>query len=259
MNVSCPSSVIAIFFASVVSAGCVATDPDSLGELESSGGSVTESVGEGSEGGATGGSDGGATSIAEGGSEGSSDDGSEGGSTADTGVSEACPDPMLDYYEPASCPSETVPLLPGAGCYQACDGPEAPCDVGVCTQVDTNPCLCDEGPAGGDCCAACSAWTWVCTDEVADEACAEVIGTTFWSIDLLECGLGPVGVEMCHWSIHFEEDGTFSWMYSDVGDMGTYACVGGVLSITSGPMVDVSYDPGTDVLTWDGVDYLPAL
>ena len=87
-----------------------------------------------------------------------------------------------------------------------------------------------------------------------DAVCDAIVGTSFLSIEELECGLTPMGVELCHWQLVFEDDGEYLWMHSDVGEGGTYTCEGGVIS-TDLPH-DVAYDVATGILTWDGVEYV---
>lgn len=55
-------------------------------------------------------------------------------------------------------------------------------------------------------------------------------------IDELECGLGSNGPVLCHWTLAFGVDGTFEWMYSDIGQSGSYNCDEGVMTIADGPM-----------------------
>jgi len=84
---------------------------------------------------------------------------------------------------------------------------------------------------------------------------SDIVGKVFASLEELECGLGPKGPILCNWSITFEESGDFLWQYSDVGQGGTYTCGGGVLNVDD-PGIEVSYDPETGVLTWEGVEYM---
>jgi hypothetical protein len=232
------ASVPSILSALLLTA-CVAKDPDSLGDLET-----------GNESGAsesTGGSDDGATSEPSGTSAGSESEGS-----SETGEPDLCPDPALSHYEPSGCPDDSTPILPGAGCYEPCDGPGDACTVGTCSQVQVNPCVC---PEGEDCCAACGAIEWLCVEGLPD-ACEQIVGTTFASIEELECGLTPEGPALCHWSIVFEEDGDYLWQYSDVGQGGTYTCEGGVITVENDPELEVSYAVESGILTWDGVQYV---
>jgi hypothetical protein len=96
--------------------------------------------------------------------------------------------------------------------------------------------------------------TWDGREYVPDTLCEQIVGTTFLSVEALECGLGPEGPVLCNWQITFEEDGDYLWMYSDVGESGTYTCQGGNLFISGGSVVD--FDTATGILTWDGVEYV---
>jgi hypothetical protein len=294
--------------AALLLTACVAKDPGWLGGLESDDAS-------------TGGSD-------------------SSGATAGDG-NETCSDPARSYYEPITevCAEPVVPLLPEAGCYEECHGPDASCTVGVCTQVQTQLDECDAeccvllielclGDAPDTVCdqivgttfssveeiicfpteegeepVYCHSWvefeedgsflwmeadfgqggtytcedgvltlegldvgfsfdpatavlTWDGKEYVPDTVCEQIVGTTFLSVEQLECGLGPDGPVLCNWQITFEEDGDYLWMYSDVGDGGTYSCQGGNLFISGEN--DLDFDPATGILTWDGVEYAAA-
>lgn len=219
---------------------CVAKDPDSLGDLETGNDEGTsESVGS-SDDGAT--SDPSATSASS-------------GSGGETGEPNPCPDPELSFNEPPCAPDGTLTALPAAGCYEACDGPDAVCGVGTCTQVQVDPCACADG---GDCCELCGAVdAWLCVEgPLPDAVCEAIVGTTFSSIEELECGLGPDGPVPCHWQVTFEESGDYLWQYSDVGEGGTYTCESSVITLENNPDLEVAYDPATGILTWDGVQYV---
>ncbi len=232
-DVSIPS-----IFSALLLTACVPKDPDSLetgnddGASESTGASDDEPSG---------------TSV------GSESDGSSAGTgtTGETGDPDLCPDPALSHYEPSGCPDDSTPILPGAGCYEPCDGPRDVCVVGTCVEVQVNPCVC---PEGEDCCAACGAIEWLCVEGLPDAVCEAIVGTTFASVEELECGLGPKGPVPCHWRITFEDDGEYLWQYSDVGEGGTYSCEGG--EIATDLDHDVAYDVETGILTWDGVEYV---
>jgi hypothetical protein len=86
------------------------------------------------------------------------------------------------------------------------------------------------------------------------DACAELPGKSFSSVELLEIGLGPDGAEMGHWDIFFTET-TWAWSYSDVSDAGDYTCVNGDLTATGAAAYEGHYDPSTGRLVWDGVEY----
>lgn len=223
--------------ASLLLTACVAKDPNSLGTVEDTGNEATAGDSEGSSGSTDGES---ATSVAD--------------SGTDTDTSEpACTDPALAPWEPAACPEELTPQLPSAGCYESCDGFGSACATGFCAEVQVNPCVCPEG--ADDCCAACASTQWLCVEGVPDRPCEAIVGTTFLSVDQLECGLGEDGPMLCNWRLSFEEDGDYLWMYSDVGQGGTYTCEGGVITLLEGPVIDHSYDLFAGILTWDGVDY----
>lgn len=179
--------------------------------------------------------------------------GQAGESTTDTGPPLLCEDTGLPEYFPAGCPDLLLPQLPAAGCYEECTGPGDPCVAGRCTEVQVDPCPCGDDPEA--CCDACTGSAWLCLDEVPKDACEEIVGRTFTSIEQLECGITPDGVVLCNWSVDFRVDGEFIWMYSDIGEAGTYTCENGIITLTSGQDVAQSYDPVTGVLTWDDVDY----
>lgn len=236
-------TIIPALSASLLLNACIAKEPEPLGNVEDSG----DDMGQTETGDAT---------------DGDSDDGgSDGASATSAGDSggdtdgPAC-DPGLDHLEPAACPFGAVPQLPSTGCYETCDGEGAPCSVGQCTLVQTNPCPCPDPEMG--CCGACAGETWVCFDGSPDALCEEIVGTTFQSVDELECGLGPMGPVLCHWTLQFAEDGNFMWMYSDVGEGGGYTCIQGEITLEGLETPDHLYDPETGILTWDGVDYEPA-
>lgn len=93
----------------------------------------------------------------------------------------------------------------------------------------------------------------------APDACALLAGKTFKSVDELECGLGPNGVELCRWTLTFT-DATYQHMYSDVGETGTYTCAGGVImGKASGLDEDRAgtIDGATGALVWQTIAYEP--
>jgi hypothetical protein len=98
--------------------------------------------------------------------------------------------------------------------------------------------------------------TWDGREYVPDTVCEQIVGTTFLSVEQLECGLGEEGPVLCNWEITFEADGDYLWMYSDVGEGGTYSCQGGNLVISGES--DLDFDAATGILTWDGVEYVAA-
>jgi hypothetical protein len=82
---------------------------------------------------------------------------------------------------------------------------------------------------------------------------------TYRSVTEMECGRGPDGGSFCHWTITFAAT-TYSWRYSDVGESGSYTCVGNTVTGVrlSGPnTVTGQYDPATQTLTWNNVAYVP--
>ena len=88
------------------------------------------------------------------------------------------------------------------------------------------------------------------------DGCATLPGSTFLSVDLLECGRGVDGGARCNWRIMFGAGGTtFTWQYSDVGETGNYSCTANAITTRSQRNVTGSYDPFTMRLTWDGVVY----
>lgn len=160
-----------------------------------------------------------------------------------------------EYYEPASCPEKGSSLYTiEPGCYIECD-PKNPkiCDTEVCMPVEVNPCVCDEGE---DCCAACSSAMMLCVPVSSGPTCDAIVGTMFSSVEQYECGITKDGVEMCNWSIDFQESGDYLWSYSDVGEGGTYACKDGAIALDNNPSLQISFDPDTGVLTWDGIEYV---
>lgn len=209
------------FSAALLLTACVAKEPDLLGELET-------------------------------GDEASTSSDSSGTSAGEPGGS--CIDPAHTFYEPIveACADPIVPLLPEAGCYEECHGPDAACTVGVCTQVQTQLHDCD-----AECCGLLIE---LCLGDAPDTVCDPIVGTTFASVEEIICGPGSEGGDdpfLCHSWIEFAEDGGLLWMDGDFGQGGTYVCEGGVLTLGEGFDVDFSFDPATGVLTWDGRAYEP--
>ncbi len=87
------------------------------------------------------------------------------------------------------------------------------------------------------------------------DACLEVEGATYYSVDQYECGLGENGVEMCNWEISFS-NGTFDWFYSDIGAQGTYTCDGPNITGMGTAIEFLGYIDGeTGILTWNNIEY----
>ncbi|MCY1065438.1 hypothetical protein OV090_11730 [Nannocystis sp. RBIL2] len=89
--------------------------------------------------------------------------------------------------------------------------------------------------------------------------CDFLVGKEFESDEMLECGLSPMGVVLCHWSIKFTAD-SFDHILSDYGLQGPYTCVDGVIEA-----FDLLQDPhggtidaATGELVWDDHVYHPA-
>lgn len=224
-------------FGSLLLSACIAKEPEPLGNVEDSGDDQgqTDSGGETDTGPDNGSSDGGsATSV------------------GDTGMDPVC-DPGTSFFGPASCPMGPTPQLPAEGCYEECAGEGAPCSTGTCTLMQIEPCPCP--PEAEACCGACMAETWLCYEGSPDEACDDIVGTTFQSVEQQECGLGKDGPILCNWTLDFGADGSFLWMYSDIGEGSNYTCIGGVIMLEGLETPDHSYDPGTGILDWDGLDY----
>jgi hypothetical protein len=74
---------------------------------------------------------------------------------------------------------------------------------------------------------------------------------TFLSVDELECGLGPGGVELCNWRVELR-GGRYEWGHSDVAESGTYTCTG---SVVTADMYVGTWDDDREIFVWDGVDY----
>ena len=90
------------------------------------------------------------------------------------------------------------------------------------------------------------------------DACQEIEGRTYLSVEQYECGLGPDGPELCTWSISFA-NGEYDWAYSDIGATGSYTCDGAVITgMSSATQFDGFLDQETGILTWNSIDYQPA-
>lgn len=87
------------------------------------------------------------------------------------------------------------------------------------------------------------------------DACAEVEGQTYASVEQYECGLGPDGTEQCNWTLYFSQ-GAYEWSFSDIVAVGDYTCDGPVILGTSGGTdFDGYLDGETGILTWNQIEY----
>ena len=174
--------------------------------------------------------------------------GEPGGSTGQL----ECP-PNTIGAQPAGCLAGPAPLFQGdEPCYELCAEPGADCGDGyTCQRVTINPCPCEDDIA--DCCDACGAEEMLCMPASYDVACAWLLERTFLSVEEYECGQTPEGVEMCQWQVSFSSDGTFEWLYSDVGEGGGYECADGQITTDGGTSGSVDVESAT--LLWDGIEY----
>lgn len=104
---------------------------------------------------------------------------------------------------------------------------------------------------------ACACLTSACggTDEgpVLD-ACVEIEGQTYLSIDQYTCGVD--NDELCNWSLYFA-GGNFDWTFDDLDSAGSYTCDGPMIlgNTTDASEYDGYIDADTGVLTWNQIDY----
>jgi hypothetical protein len=226
------------FSAALLLTACVANEPASLGDLETSDGSSSSSSSSSDESGTTAGEVDAVCDQLVG--------------TTFSSVEEIVCVPAQEDEEPVYCHSWIELAEDGAFLWVEGDygqGGAYTCEGGVLTleglDVDFS-----FDPATG-------ILTWDGDEYQPDPLCPRVVGTTFVSVEELECGLGPDGPVPCHWQITFEEDGDLVWTYSDVGESGTYACQGGNLLVDGVDVMDgdIAFDPATGILTWDGVEY----
>ena len=92
----------------------------------------------------------------------------------------------------------------------------------------------------------------------ARSACSALEGMTFRAVDPGECGLGPEGPALCHYTLQFQShDATrtgYVWRHSDVGEGGWVTCAGdAILDLElryEGHLDDQSME-----LVWDGSVY----
>lgn len=93
------------------------------------------------------------------------------------------------------------------------------------------------------------------TLSVYADACDAVRNAQFNSVEDLEGGLGPAGPTKRKWTLSFS-DKEYTWGHTDVVEKGSYTC--SEFSLTGkfySTKYSASYDPRTDLLTWDGVVY----
>ncbi len=83
------------------------------------------------------------------------------------------------------------------------------------------------------------------------DACDIIEGLTYGSLEPMECGLGPMGPELCTWTISFTAGG-WEWNHSDVQESGRYTCTGFDID---GGTYSGWLDPMTGILTWEGAEY----
>jgi hypothetical protein len=91
-------------------------------------------------------------------------------------------------------------------------------------------------------------------------ACLAFEGRRFASVEEHECGLGPTGVVRCTWHLDIApldpQRSMFMWQHSDFGESGSIRCTGRQLSTDGfGRIYTGSYNPATQLLTWDGLMY----
>ena len=101
------------------------------------------------------------------------------------------------------------------------------------------------------------------TVEQQNGACFALEGRSFTSVRQLECGRTPDGVARCNWTLSFATRDTdaseFAWLYSDISDHGRAECRGQSITATAASRtVSGSFDPATQMLTWDGELYVAA-
>ena len=102
------------------------------------------------------------------------------------------------------------------------------------------------------------------TVEQQEGACIALEGRRFESVNDLECGRSPSGVDLCKWQLQFtsrdDESSVFSWQYSDIGESGHIECDGATISTTtSSPrQIDGTFDAVTQKLVWEDQTYVPA-
>lgn len=183
-------------------------------------------------------------------------DGTSGGTDGtggETGGPICAPDD--EYFEPAACPSKKGNgYVIDADCQTQCliESPECG-DGSICMPVEINPCVCDDGE---DCCGACAAGATLCVPVSQGDDCDAIVGHTFASVEQYECGLAKNGPVLCNWTVDFAANGDYLWMYSDLGEGGTYACKDGSIYLANNSVLEIDYDAESGILTWDGIEYI---
>ncbi len=94
------------------------------------------------------------------------------------------------------------------------------------------------------------------------DACQAVANASFSSVSLLECGLTPTGTATCHWRLSFTDNGAtrqVQYRLSDYSLTMSYECSGFTISAFASGVEKArytgTYDPVTDVLIWDKLDF----
>jgi hypothetical protein len=90
----------------------------------------------------------------------------------------------------------------------------------------------------------------------SDGVCEEVYNERFRSINQYEVGPIPEGgVAYGYWWVIFS-DNTVEWAYSDIVETGTFTCENGIINASiNNREIEASYDEGSEILTWDGIEY----
>lgn len=145
-------------------------------------------------------------------------------------------------------------LLPLAACPPDKDDGTA-ADTTAATDQSTGPLTGDPSQTTGTTGDASTAVTTSTPTGAPVDDCAFLVGRTFASDMLLECGLGRDGPVPCNWKIRFTMTG-YDHQYSDVGESGDYTCQGGVITGAAGDVQHAgTVDAETGKLTWDDIAY----
>jgi len=100
------------------------------------------------------------------------------------------------------------------------------------------------------------------TVEQQDGACVALEARRFDSVNELECGRSPTGVETCKWSLSFavrdDASSSFAWSYSDVGESGMIECHGATITSLTQRQITGTFDAVAQKLVWEGQTYAPA-